>query len=84
MMDPTSSRFFLCLVAAVGLVARGVKAQSDLCSCSPGTYNFTLSFGSVCEEIAPTGGILATSCRIEPLGNDPSVTDLVPVCLGCL
>lgn len=79
MMDRLSSRFFLGVVATIGLVNRGVQAQGDLCSCSPGTYNFTLNFGSICQTFDPTDGIVATSCVIEPLGKDASVTDLVPV-----
>ncbi len=80
MMDP--SRLFIGLLALLSL-ATVVDAQNESCACSPGTYRFTLDFGSNCTEVEPTGGIVSLLCDYIALGDIENVTDFVPVREGC-
>lgn len=65
------------LLATTGLVG---GQQTDICSCAPNTYEFTLDFSLFCPPVNITIGdaVTATSCLVNPFA-DPSVTDLIPV-----
>jgi hypothetical protein len=53
---------------------------TELCSCAPNMYNFTLDFSLFCPPVNITVGdaVQATSCLVSPFGN-PEVEDLIPV-----
>jgi hypothetical protein len=53
---------------------------TDVCSCAPNTYEFTLDFSLFCPPVNITIGdaVEATTCMVSPFG-DPDVTDLIPV-----
>jgi hypothetical protein len=58
----------------------GEDVGTELCSCAPSTYEFTLDFSLFCPPVNITLGdaIQATSCLVSPFGN-PEVSDLVPI-----
>ena len=62
------------------VIANGQEIGTDICACSPRSYEFTLDFSLTCPPVNITIGdsIVATSCIVSPFGN-PSVEDLVPV-----
>jgi hypothetical protein len=57
----------------------------DLCGCQPAEYEFTLSFGSVCDDSTvlpdPSKGINETACLLTDAAgrNDVPAAELVPV-----
>ena len=57
----------------------------DICSCAPGTYEFTLDFSLSCPPVNITLGdaVRDTSCMVSPFG-DPTVSDLVPVAVNSI
>jgi hypothetical protein len=68
----------------VGLLLVGTPGSSgqetEVCSCAPSTYEFTLDFSLFCPPVNITLGdaVLATSCNVGPFG-DPQVSDLIPI-----
>lgn len=69
----------LFLLASVGL-ATSQEIGTDICACSPRSYEFTLDFGLTCPPVnIPNGNAVdGSSCLISPFGA-LDVTDLVPV-----
>lgn len=57
----------------------------EICSCAPGTYQFTLDFSLSCPPVNITLGdaVTDTSCMVSPFG-DPTVSDLVPVAVNSI
>jgi len=53
---------------------------TEICSCAPNTYEFTLDFSLFCPPVNITIGdaVAATTCMVSPFG-DPDVSDLIPV-----
>jgi len=70
----------LAILVASFAIANGQEIGTEICSCSPTTYEFTLDFSLTCPPVNITtgDGVEATSCLISPFG-DPSVEDLIPV-----
>lgn len=67
-------------VAALLVLASPSKAQvgSNICSCSPQTYEFTLDFSLSCDDIQLSGpGISEFECVISPFQTGADI-DLVP------
>lgn len=62
------------------LVASSQEIGTELCSCSPSSYEFKLDFSLTCPPVNITIGnaIEQTSCLVSPFG-DPEVENLVPV-----
>jgi hypothetical protein len=62
------------------VIANGQEIGTEICACSPRSYEFTLDFSLTCPPVNITLGdsVEATACIVSPFGN-PSVTDLVPV-----
>jgi hypothetical protein len=56
------------------------EAGTEVCSCAPNTYEFTLDFSLFCPPVNITLGdaVQATSCLVSPFGN-PDVEDLIPI-----
>lgn len=61
-------------------ITNGQDIGSEICSCSPSSYEFKLDFSLVCPPVNITEGnaVQATSCLVSPFGNQ-DVPDLVPV-----
>lgn len=74
----TSSGLFILALSPLTSTAQDIG--TELCSCAPNTYNFTLDFSLFCPPVNITLGdaVQATSCLVSPFGN-PEVEDLVPV-----
>jgi hypothetical protein len=72
--------FLFSLVSRGQEIDSGPEIGTELCSCSPSTYEFTLDFDLSCPPVNITIGnaVQATSCITSPYG-DPDITDLVPV-----
>ena len=81
-MDRLLSILLLLVVAllASSLVANGQEIGTELCACSPRSFEFQLDFSLTCPPINITIGnaVEATSCLVSPFGNQ-NVDDLVPV-----
>eukprot|EP00536_Pseudo-nitzschia_multiseries_P013574 jgi/Psemu1/290938/fgenesh1_pg.588_\ len=72
------------LLAVLLLSSRTTDGQdvgSEICNCSPSSYEFQLDFSLVCPPVNITIGnaIEATSCLVSPFGNLNANNDLVPV-----
>ena len=69
----------LFLLASIGLVT-GQEIGTEICACSPRSYEFTLDFNLTCPpvNIAVGDAVDDTSCLISPFGA-LDVEDLVPV-----
>jgi len=67
------------LLASLAL-ATGQEIGTEICACSPRSYEFTLDFSLTCPPVNITlgDGIAATSCLVSPFGR-PNVADLVPI-----
>eukprot|EP00537_Pseudo-nitzschia_pungens_P017525 CAMPEP_0172408944 /NCGR_PEP_ID=MMETSP1061-20121228/76115_1 /TAXON_ID=37318 /ORGANISM="Pseudo-nitzschia pungens, Strain cf. pungens" /LENGTH=388 /DNA_ID=CAMNT_0013145089 /DNA_START=63 /DNA_END=1229 /DNA_ORIENTATION=- len=61
-------------------VTNGQDVGSEICSCSPSSYEFQLDFSLECPPVNITIGnaIQATSCLVSPFGN-LNVNNLIPV-----
>ena len=70
----------LAALLASSLIANGQEIGTELCSCSPNSYEFKLDFGLTCPPVNITIGnaVQATSCLVSPFGN-LNVDNLVPV-----
>lgn len=70
----------LVISALVFPTSNAQEIGTELCSCAPNTYNFTLDFSLFCPPVNITLGdaVQATSCLVSPFG-DPTVDDLIPV-----
>ena len=70
----------LVVLLASFVLATGQEIGTEICSCSPRTYEITLDFSLTCPPVNITLGnaIEATSCLVSPFGA-PNVVDLVPV-----
>ncbi len=68
------------LFASLVLTTNGQEIGTEICACSPRTYEFTLDFSLTCPPVNITlgDGVEATSCLVSPFGA-PNVVDLVPV-----
>ena len=77
---PFATLFLFSLVSRGQEIDLGPEIGTELCSCSPSTYEFTLDFDLSCPPVNITIGnaVEATSCLTSPFG-DPDITDLVPV-----
>jgi hypothetical protein len=75
-------------VLALTIAVSGVNAQipgtTDLCSCSPTVFTFTISYDTTCAEqtVVENGGIAETSCIATAVAEDPS--DRVPVSIDTM
>ncbi len=72
--------FPLVALLASFVLATGQEIGTEICSCSPRTYEFTLDFSLTCPPVNITlgDGVEATSCLVSPFGT-PNVSNLVPV-----
>ena len=75
-----SLSILLATLLVSSLIANGQEIGTEICSCSPGIYEFKLDFGLTCPPVNITIGsaVEATSCLTSPFGN-PNVDNLVPV-----
>jgi hypothetical protein len=75
-----SSGLIIVVLILSSLKSNAQEIGTELCSCAPNTYNFTLDFSLFCPPVNITLGdaVQATSCLVSPFGN-PEVEDLVPV-----
>ena len=75
-----SLRITLLFLLALAGLGTGQEIGTDLCACSPTSYEFTVDFGLTCPPVnIPVGNAVnETSCLISPFGA-PDVDDLVPV-----
>jgi hypothetical protein len=80
MMNHFYTSFGLLILALASPTTFGQEIGTELCSCAPNTYNFTLDFSLFCPPVNITIGdaVQATSCLVSPFGN-PQVDDLIPV-----
>jgi hypothetical protein len=79
MMQSVFSSFGLLILALLSMTSTAQEIGTELCSCSPSTYSFTLDFSLFCPPVNITIGdaVQATSCLVSPFGN-PQVENLVP------
>mmetsp|Transcript_8567 Transcript_8567/g.18703 ORF Transcript_8567/g.18703 Transcript_8567/m.18703 type:complete len:316 (+) Transcript_8567:141-1088(+) len=63
-------------------ITNGQDIGSEICSCSPSSYQFKLDFSLVCPpvNITESNAVQATYCLASPFGNQ-GVQDLVPVAI---
>lgn len=80
MMNVLSISAALLLAALSPATTTAQEIGTEVCSCAPNTYEFTLDFALFCPPVNITLGdaVQATSCLVSPFGN-PDVEDLVPI-----
>lgn len=81
-MVPVMIRTIAILMVLAMLVQPSLaQIGTTFCICSPSSYNITFDFTKNCDDtnLQPSEAVVDSACIIEPLPNNPAVTDLVPV-----